>query len=164
MKSVIVLLLMLCISISFTQNNVAVKIDGKDWETKSVSAWVESVMDLTFFNIICTNENQRFDISIDYNAIKGKSSAEFTFSENLMAPPGGASISFAPLGLGKQQWVTAEGKLILTEFNEEKKVASGTFESTLTEMLYDNGKFILTTPKQTKKIFGEFQKVSFVIK
>jgi len=60
-----------------------------------------------------------------------------------------------------QQWVSASGKLVLSEFNEETNTASGTFEGTLTQMLDDKGGFVLTSPKPTMKISGKFEKIAF---
>ncbi len=163
MKVLIFALLVLCAPAMHAQNNLTVTLDGKAWKPKSVSAGVESAAGLTLFTIIGQLDKERLDISIDYSAIKGKKSATFTFSENLMVPPGGASISYAPKGLGREQWSTAKGTLTLTDFNEASKTASGTFEGTITIILDDKGSFVMASQKPTKKISGKFEKIPFTV-
>lgn len=161
MKSMLCVWIVCCFSIVYAQDNITVTLDNKEWKPATASAGIETVMNFTAFTIIGQRDKERLDISIDYNAIAGKDSASFTFAENLGPMPGGASISYAPNGLGKQQWVSASGKLVLSEFNEETNTASGTFEGALTQMLDDNGGFVLTSPRPTMKISGKFEKIAF---
>jgi hypothetical protein len=161
MKAFLLAVLVACASLAAAQNSLTVKLDGKDWKPKTVSAGIEKVMNVNAFSILAQFDKERLDITIDYNSIKGKSSGTFAFVENQLAPPNGASISYAPKGLGKQQWVPARGKLVFTEFNEKTKTASGTFEGTLTQLLNDNGGFILKSPRPTMKVSGKFDKIKF---
>jgi hypothetical protein len=129
---------------------------------KYLSAGIETVMNLTVLGIIAQADTERLDISLDYNAIKGKESAVFDFKTNLMVPPGGASISFAPKGLGKQQWVTNKGSIKYFDLNELNNTVSGKFEGTLIQLLDDKGGFVLSTPKPEIQISGEFKNIKFV--
>ncbi len=162
MKLFLFLLLIFSMNVVEAQNQISITLNDKKWEAKNVSAGIEKVMDLTAFAINAIKDSERIDIMIDYNAIKGKTSAEFTFEQNFSVPPGGASISYAPRGLGKQQWVSAEGKIHLTEFDETNNTASGTFEGTIKQLLDDKGGFVLKN-QPSMKISGKFEKVKFKI-
>lgn len=155
------LLILLWATTLQAQNSLTVTIDDVDWKPETISAGIETVMHLTGFVIIAQKGVERLVISVDYAVVKGKTSASITFKEDLMLPPGGASISYAPNGSGKQQWVSASGELVLSEFDEAAGTASGSFEGTISLMLDDNGGFVLTTPKPVKTISGKFEKVEF---
>ena len=152
--------LLFCTSL-FGQNILDITMNDKNWKPKSVSAGIQSVMDMTTFGIIGMEGKERFDISIDYNALKGKDTATFVFSENMMAPPGGASLSYVPQGIGRQQWISLKGELFISEFDETAHSISGRFEGVLTMILDDKGGFVLKTPKPTMNVSGKFEKVAF---
>ena len=161
MKSILILLGIFSTSLAFSQGSMVVVLDGKEWKAKTVSAGIGKIMDMTTFTITGRIDKERFDVSVDYNALKGKDSATVTFSQNLMAPPGGASLSYVPKGLGKQQWCSASGTLLLSEFDEKANTASGTFEGSISQLLDDKGAFILKSPRPTKSVSGSFEKVHF---
>ncbi|MEO8399306.1 MAG: hypothetical protein ABI550_05745 [Ignavibacteriaceae bacterium] len=161
MKKALFILLIFISPILLSQNKLNIKIDNKDWEPQSISSGIETVMNMTVLEIIGQLEKERLDISVDYEAIKGKDSANFIFQENFMAPPGGVSISYAPKGLGRQQWVTSKGTISYFDFEETNNTVSGKFKATLTQMLDDNGGFVMTTPRPEMEISGEFINIKF---
>lgn len=140
---------------------LTVSLNARNWTPKTLTAGVETVMNMTVLDVLAQVDKERLDISVDYHAITGKTSAAFTFAPNMMAPPGGASISYAPNGLGKQQWVSSTGNLVVTEFDEANKTLTGTFECTLMQLLDDKGGLVMTTPRPTMSLSGKISKLGF---
>lgn len=163
MKTLLLAVLTLSGSSLCAQPAFTAKLDEKGWKPQEVTAGIGRSGKLTVFTIVGQRDLEQLVLSADFEALRGKKSAAFILTEELMLPSRGASISYAPKGPGKQQWVSAGGKLVLTEFNEKSGTAAGTFEATLAQLVDDSGRFILKTPRPFIKVTGRFSKVSFAV-